>query len=114
MPEWANKRINGVTVYVEETLVGTVAWESGKALYTFNNLALYGRVVKVKAGTQHLILREVEVYGKPQYETIGELDNAHCHTLVLYFTNTLPKSLSHNVHVFHVMRFVNVIALTQI
>ena len=56
-------RIDGVTVYVDDELVGTVTYEGGKRLYSFNDLSIIGQEVTVKGGSDFVSLGEVEVYG---------------------------------------------------
>jgi len=57
------ERIEGMTVWVDEEQVGTVVYESGKTIYSFNDLSRFGEKVTVKGGGSVLSLAEVEVYG---------------------------------------------------
>ena len=56
-------RLDGVTVYIGDDLVGTVVYQVGIDMYPFNDLSQCGRVVMVRGGSSYLTLAEVEVYG---------------------------------------------------
>ena len=60
------ERINGVTVYVGDHLVGTVEWVDGVEVYEFPGLAAVGREITVVGmqGGDTLELVEVQVLGE--------------------------------------------------
>ena len=65
LPSLQQVRLNGVTVFLGEVLVGTVTYQAGinNDMYSFHDISRCGRVVTAKGGSSYITLAEVEVYG---------------------------------------------------
>ena len=73
--ESLGERIHGITIYVGDTLVDTVAYVSGQTIYSFDEIGLvgtqvtlYGQPIATYGYPQdgYINLAEVEVYGTRQ------------------------------------------------
>ena len=60
-----SQRIDGVSIYIDEELIGTVRYEKHKDIYSFPNLTTVGSKITVRGGDSYVQLAEVMVFGLP-------------------------------------------------
>ena len=56
-------RLNGIRVFVGDTLIFTVHYEADKNPYSYPGLNLKGSEITIRGGSEVLALAEVQVYG---------------------------------------------------
>jgi len=68
-----SERINDVSIYVEDTLIGIVEYEHGKLAYKFSNIGMMGDTVTVVGGESYLELAEVLIFQESNCRVLGDL-----------------------------------------
>ncbi|KAL5269859.1 hypothetical protein ACHWQZ_G003360 [Mnemiopsis leidyi] len=76
------ERMDGVTVKLDDTLIGTIQYTNGKTVYELSNVDTSGSEVKIVGGSSYVHLAEVQVLSaetKTSFPTVDIPDKSYCY-----------------------------------